>query len=154
MILVTGGAGFIGSNLVAALAARGERVLVADRLGDGEKWRNLAKHEIEGLLPPEDLLPALDALEIEPQAVFHMGAVSSTTETDGDLIAQTNLTLSQRLWTWCTAHGVPLIYASSAARTRSPPCARSTPTAGRSTPSTAGPCAGPRRGRRRPSGPG
>ncbi len=119
MILVTGGAGFIGSNLVGALAARGERVVVADWLGrpsDGhEKWRNLAKAELEAIVPPEELLAALELGEFTPDAVFHMGAVSATTETDGDLLAQTNITLSQRLWRWCCETRVPFIYASSAA---------------------------------------
>ncbi|CAE7932652.1 hldD, partial [Symbiodinium necroappetens] len=118
MILVTGGAGFIGSNLVGALAARGERVVVADWLGrpsDGhEKWRNLAKAELEAIVPPEELLAALELGEFTPDAVFHMGAVSATTETDGDLLAQTNITLSQRLWRWCCETRVPFIYASSA----------------------------------------
>jgi ADP-L-glycero-D-manno-heptose 6-epimerase len=54
MLLVTGGAGFIGSNLVAALAGRGEDVVVSDRLGTGDKWRNLAHHEVEDVNPPEE----------------------------------------------------------------------------------------------------
>ena len=60
-ILVTGGAGFIGSNLVAALAERAERVIVCDRLGGGDKWRNLAKHELEDLVAPEALADFLAA---------------------------------------------------------------------------------------------
>lgn len=115
MILVTGGAGFIGSNLVAALAARGERVVVADWLGREDKWRNLAKAELEAIVPPEELLPALELGELSPDAVFHMGAVSSTVETDGDLLAQTNIALSQRLWRWCAEAQAPFVYASSAA---------------------------------------
>src|SRR3546814_2484742 len=55
MLLVTGGAGFIGSNLVAALSERGEKVIVCDRLGQGDKWRNLAHHEVEDIVPPEEL---------------------------------------------------------------------------------------------------
>ena len=114
MYLVTGGAGFIGSNLVAALAARGEEVMVIDRLGSGDKWRNLAKHRIAGLLPPE-ALEEFWASAPPLRAVLHMGAISATTETDGDLVAATNLTLPLRLWSLCAARGVPLIYASSAA---------------------------------------
>ena len=114
MYIVTGGAGFIGSNLTAALAARGAEVMVVDRLRAGLKWRNLAHHTIAGIVPPE----ALDAfLARAPSlcAVFHMGAISDTTVTDGDLVAETNLSMSQRLWDWCAVQGVPFIYASSAA---------------------------------------
>jgi len=112
MILVTGGAGFIGSNLVAALTHRGEEVVVLDWLGSGEKWRNLDDAILAGLLPPD----AVDAaLALKPRAVVHLGAISATTVTDGDLVAASNLTLSLKLWDWCAAHGVPFIYASSAA---------------------------------------
>jgi ADP-L-glycero-D-manno-heptose 6-epimerase len=114
MYLVTGGAGFIGSNLVAALCARGAEVMVVDRLGVGEKWRNLAKHPIAGLLPPEEIE---DFWVAEPPltAVLHMGAISDTTATDADLVMATNFTLPLWLWAACAARGVPLIYASSAA---------------------------------------
>ena len=112
MILVTGGAGFIGSNLVAALTARGEEVVVLDWLGDGEKWRNLDDAILAGLLPPSEVDAAL---AMAPRAVIHLGAISATTVTDGDLVAASNLTLSLKLWDWCAAHGVPYIYASSAA---------------------------------------
>ncbi len=116
MIVVTGGAGFIGSNLLAALerAAVGE-VAVCDRLGDGDKWRNLAKRELAALVPPEALFEFLDDCRADVEAVFHMGAVSSTVERDADLIAATNLALPQRLWRWCVDHDARLIYASSAA---------------------------------------
>jgi ADP-L-glycero-D-manno-heptose 6-epimerase len=112
MILVTGGAGFIGSNLVAALTARGEEVVVLDWLGKEEKWRNLNGAVLAGLLPPGELETAL---AMRPRAVVHLGAISATTETDGDLVAASNLTLSLKLWDWCAAEGVPFIYASSAA---------------------------------------
>jgi ADP-L-glycero-D-manno-heptose 6-epimerase len=116
MIVITGGAGFIGSNLAAALEERGERDLViCDRLGHDAKWRNIAKREIAGLLPPETLLAFLDEHAREIGTVFHLGAISSTTETDADLIAATNFTLSQRLWKWCAATETRLVYASSAA---------------------------------------
>ena len=118
MYLVTGGAGFIGSNLVAALCARGEEVLVVDRLRAGdagrEKWRNLAHHGIAGILDPDRLWDFL-ADAPRPQAILHLGAVSDTTVRDGDLVAENNLSLTLRLWSWCAEHGVPLVYASSAA---------------------------------------
>jgi len=116
MIVVTGGAGFIGSNLVAALEARGERDLaVADRLGSGEKWRNLAKRELAALVSPERIDDFLDAHAVEINAIFHLGAVTSTTESDVDAIVAANVTLSLALWNWCVRHGVRFIYASSAA---------------------------------------
>lgn len=114
MYVVTGGAGFIGSNLVAALCDRGEEVLVVDRLRDGVKWRNLAHHGIAGILGP-DQLPDFWASQPKVSAVLHMGAISATTATDGDLVAATNLTLPLALWAECAARGVPFLYASSAA---------------------------------------
>jgi len=115
MILVTGGTGFIGSNLVGALAERGERVSISDTLGSGDKWRNIARHEIDELIDPSALDDFLLRRGDEIDFVYHMGAISATTETDGDLIASTNLRLSQKLWRWCAERGVPLVYASSAA---------------------------------------
>jgi ADP-L-glycero-D-manno-heptose 6-epimerase len=120
MYLVTGGAGFIGSNLVAALCARGAEVMVVDRLREGmpgrEKWRNLAKHPIAGILPPEEMEDYWAAAgEGDIEGVFHLGAISATTATDGDLVAATNLTLPLWLWAACAERNVPFIYASSAA---------------------------------------
>jgi ADP-L-glycero-D-manno-heptose 6-epimerase len=114
MYLVTGGAGFIGSNLVAALCARGAEVMVVDRLGTGDKWRNLAKHPIAGILPPEEI-EDFWAAQPPVTAVLHMGAISETTARDGDLVAATNLTLPLWLWGACAERQVPFIYASSAA---------------------------------------
>ncbi|MGQ9371424.1 ADP-glyceromanno-heptose 6-epimerase [Azospirillum sp. A39] len=116
MIVVTGGAGFIGSNLVAALADRGiVDVAVADRFGDGDKWHNLAKRELKALVRPEDLLAFLDQHAAEVELVFHMGAVSATTERDVDKIVANNVALTMELWRWCAWRGARLIYASSAA---------------------------------------
>ena len=88
--------------------------MVVDRLRQGVKWRNLAKHPIAGVIPPEALSDFLTS-GAPVEAVFHMGAISATTESDGDLVAAVNITLSQRLWDWCAKRGVPFIYASSAA---------------------------------------
>jgi ADP-L-glycero-D-manno-heptose 6-epimerase len=114
MHIVTGGAGFIGSNLVAALCADGQEVVVVDRLRQGLKWRNIAKHPVAAIVEPDDL-PAFLARKPPLRTLFHMGAINATTETDGDLVARTNIALPQMLWDWCARAGVPFIYASSAA---------------------------------------
>ena len=116
MIVVTGGAGFIGSNIVAELARRGTPdILVCDRLGDGEKWRNLASAEIAGMVAPEDLFDFLEAAGERTEAVIHMGAISDTTESDVDFLVEHNVRFTLALWDWCCANAVRLIYASSAA---------------------------------------
>jgi ADP-L-glycero-D-manno-heptose 6-epimerase len=114
MLLVTGGAGFIGSNLVAALNEAGRAdVAVCDVLGHDGKWRNLAKRQLADIVPPGELADWLKGRRLE--AVIHLGAISETTATDGDLVIETNFRLSMRLLDWCTANGTPFIYASSAA---------------------------------------
>jgi ADP-L-glycero-D-manno-heptose 6-epimerase len=114
MILVTGGAGFIGSNLQAALVRRGIETVVIDHLGSAGKWRNLAKHAPARLLPPGDIDAFLDSRP-PLEMIFHLGAVSDTTATDGDAAWATNVELSRHIWHWCANHGIRLIYASSAA---------------------------------------
>ncbi|MCK1701334.1 ADP-glyceromanno-heptose 6-epimerase [Bradyrhizobium sp. 146] len=114
MLLVTGGAGFIGSNVVAALNEAGRSdVVVCDLLGNEGKWRNLAKRQLVDIVPPAELPDWLKGRKLD--AVIHLGAISATTATDGDLVFETNFRLSMRLLDWCTANAVPLIYASSAA---------------------------------------
>src|SRR3984893_15079448 len=114
MLLVTGGAGFIGSNIVAALNDAGRAdVAVCDQLGDSWKWRKLAKRQLADIVPPAELLAWLDRRKVD--AVIHMGAISETTATDRDLVIETNFRFSIRLLDWCTAHATPFIYASSAA---------------------------------------
>ena len=116
MIVVTGGAGFIGSNLVAGLEERGETdLVVCDRLRPAGKCRNISKRELAALVLPEQLPEFLEGNSARISAIFHMGAISSTTETDVDLIVETNVHLSADLWRWCAQNGVPFIYASSAA---------------------------------------
>ena len=115
MILVTGGTGFIGSNLVGALAERGARVSICDTLGTGDKWRNIARHEIDEIVDPSALEEFLTRRRADIDFIYHKGAISATTETDVDLIADSNLRLSQTLWRWCSERRVPFIYASSAA---------------------------------------
>ena len=111
LYLVTGAAGFIGSNIAAALDARGARVAICDRLRDGLKWRNISKRELSSIIHPDDLDDYLKAHEGAIEAVIHMGAISSTTETNVDLIVETNYQLTLSLWNWCAHRSVPFIYA-------------------------------------------
>jgi ADP-L-glycero-D-manno-heptose 6-epimerase len=114
MFLVTGGAGFIGSNVVAALNEAGRRdIAVNDALGSDDKWRNLKKRQIADLVPPGQLFAWLGGRKLD--GVLHLGAISDTTATDGDLILETNFRLSLKLLDWCTNMRTPFIYASSAA---------------------------------------
>jgi ADP-L-glycero-D-manno-heptose 6-epimerase len=118
MIVVTGGAGFIGSNIVARLCAEDRRdIVVCDRLEDASlgKWRNLAKHPIADFWQPEALFEQLERHATSIEAVVHMGAISSTTEPDADLILRTNFSLSRDLWDWCVLRDARMIHASSAA---------------------------------------
>jgi ADP-L-glycero-D-manno-heptose 6-epimerase len=114
MLLVTGAAGFIGSNVVAALndAGHGD-IVVNDHFGSDGKWRNLAKRRLADVIPPSELLAWLAGRKLD--AVIHMGAISDTTASDADLVIATNFRLSLRLLEWCAESRTPLIYASSAA---------------------------------------
>ncbi|MEM7250795.1 MAG: ADP-glyceromanno-heptose 6-epimerase [Pseudomonadota bacterium] len=118
MIVVTGGAGFIGSNIVRALNARGERdIVIVDDLSDGYKYRNIVDTDIADLVEPERFRRTLedDALGFSPRAVFHQGACADTTVWDGRYMLDTNYTLSQELYRYTARHHCPFIYASSAA---------------------------------------
>ena len=120
-ILVTGGAGFLGSALVWALNRRGyERILIADFLGHSEKWRNLAPLRFLDYLEADDLLRAVesDAAKLQDvSAVFHLGACSSTTETDAAYLIRNNFQYTAKLAEWALRHHPQrrFVYASSAA---------------------------------------
>lgn len=117
MFVVTGGAGFIGSNIVAALEERypDHKIVVSDRLRDGVKWQNIAKRDLYDIVHPDDLFEFLKLYQGDIKGIFHMGAISATTETDADKILENNFHLTTALWDWCTQYQVPFIYASSAA---------------------------------------
>ncbi|MGO1074486.1 ADP-glyceromanno-heptose 6-epimerase [Inquilinus sp. CA228] len=115
MILLTGGAGFIGSNIAADLNEAGRTdIVIADALGVDAKWRNIAKRRFADIVFPDEI-EAFLAGHPKITAVIHMGAISSTTATDADEVVRSNFRLSTRLWDWCTQSRTPLIYASSAA---------------------------------------
>lgn len=115
MIILTGGAGFIGSNIAADLNEAGRTdIVIVDTLGTDAKWRNIAKRRFADIVFPEEMPSYLAGLA-GADVVIHMGANSSTTATDGDEIVRSNFRFSTRLWDWCTQTGTPLIYASSAA---------------------------------------
>ena len=117
-IVVTGAAGFIGSNIVRALNARGERdVIAVDNLTQGDKFRNLADCSIADYLDKRDFLAALEAGDFGGliDAVVHQGACTDTTASDGRYLMDNNYRYSLALFDFCVAEEIPLIYASSAA---------------------------------------
>jgi ADP-L-glycero-D-manno-heptose 6-epimerase len=116
VLVITGGGEFIGSVFAARLNQEGRSDLViVDRFGTGEKWRNIAKRDFAEIVPVDRVLPWLDRFGDAVEAVFHLGAISSTTATDADAVIANNLNYSIMLWRWCAGAGKPLIYASSAA---------------------------------------
>ncbi|WP_375381763.1 ADP-glyceromanno-heptose 6-epimerase [uncultured Sphingomonas sp.] len=116
MIVVTGAAGFIGSNIVADLEERGAgAIAVVDWFGENECWRNLAKRRVDAFVRPDHLDAWLHGNGRDVTAVIHMGAISATTERDVDRLVANNINFTIGLWDWCAEHDVPFVYASSAA---------------------------------------
>ncbi len=116
LYVVTGAAGFIGSRIVEGLNRRGIRdILAVDNLQHADKFRNLAGCEIADYLDQSELLPALERLSGEVEAVLHQGACSDTMESDGRYMMENNYRYSKLLLEWCQDEAVPLLYASSAA---------------------------------------
>lgn len=113
MIAVTGAAGFIGSNLAHRLHAQGESLLLVDHPLPRAKPGNWAGLTEFSFVEHDRFLNRLEGWR--PTAIYHLGACSATTETDWDYLERNNVVYSQRLWDWCTAAGVPFVYASSAA---------------------------------------
>ncbi len=118
MIIVTGGAGFIGSALIAALNKRQiTDILVVDELGTDQKWKNLRNLSFADYVEKDDFLEMVieDKLDSSIDAVFHLGACSDTTETNASYLIKNNYEYSKLLAQWATADNIRFIYASSAA---------------------------------------
>ncbi len=115
MIVVTGAAGFIGSNIVASLNAQGRAdIVVCDSFGTADKWRNLARATFVDHVAPGALIDWLSG-RTDVDAIIHMGAISATTANDADEVMASNFRLSVDLLDWTAAAQVPFLYASSAA---------------------------------------
>lgn len=115
MLVVTGAAGFIGSNLINALNRTSDTPIVAvDIVAGSLKAANVADFEHTTWVDPNRIFQHLERCSDQVDAVIHLGAETSTTATDRAAVFETNVSLSQEFWRWCAEHGVPFIYASSA----------------------------------------
>lgn len=117
MIVVTGGAGFIGSQMIHFLNQKGiDDIIVVDELGSDEKWFNLRPLRFYSIFNPDEFLSEIEANRLPSiDCIFHMGACSATTERDVDYLYRNNTRYSQSLWQFCCDKKIPYIYASSAA---------------------------------------
>ncbi len=117
MIVVTGAAGFIGSNIIRGLNRRGlTNILAVDDLTDGDKFVNLVEGKIADYMHKDDFRRGvLNGSLPSVRAVFHQGACSDTTERDGHFMMDNNYRVTLEIFDYCQAHKIPLIYASSAA---------------------------------------
>lgn len=115
-LIVTGGTGFIGSNLLCTLEEKGYTDIISiDTFGCESKWKNVAKRSCVSFILPEQMPAYLDRHQEDISAIIHLGGISSTTETDVDKIVETNIQLSISLYNYCKMNHIQFIYASSAA---------------------------------------
>ncbi len=116
-IIITGAAGFIGRNVVAALNASGvANLILVDRLGGDERWRNLIGLKFEDVITPETLLGLIESGRgPKASSVVHLGACSSTTEPDAGFLLENNYRFTRHMCAWSLSHNARFIYASSAA---------------------------------------
>jgi ADP-L-glycero-D-manno-heptose 6-epimerase len=115
MIVITGGAGMIGSMIAWQLNQQGrDDLVIVDRQKHAEQWQNLCHRRYANYLDKDELLPWLES-GVKIDAIIHMGAISATTERDWNRLLEDNIRYSQQLWNWCADNGVPYFYASSAA---------------------------------------
>lgn len=118
MIVVTGGAGFIGSAFVWKLNAEGiDDIVIVDRLGRSDKWKNLAKRRYADYIHKDEFLKMISADDVpfKTRALIHMGACTSTTERDADYLTENNYRYTCRLAEWALKNNIRFVYASSAA---------------------------------------
>lgn len=116
MYLITGAAGFIGSCIARELNYQGiDEILLSDKLGTHEKWRNINEVNFYDWVDREELLNFLQETKIKFDCIIHMGACSSTTQTDADFLLHNNYEYTKSLWDFCSEKDIPFIYASSAA---------------------------------------
>lgn len=118
MIIVTGGAGFIGSNIIKQLNESGVNdIIVVDNLTNGQKFRNIAALDIYDYIDKEDFIELVRTrnLDLKCDCIFHMGACSTTTEWDGKYMMKNNYEYSKTLYHWANDLKIPFLYASSAA---------------------------------------
>jgi len=117
MIIITGAAGFIGSNLTAKLEEQypDKKIILCDFFGKDNKWNNLANRTPYNIISPDLLFDYIDQYGSDIEMIFHMGATSSTMETNVDHIIKNNYSFSLTLWNLCTEHNIRFLYASSAA---------------------------------------
>jgi ADP-L-glycero-D-manno-heptose 6-epimerase len=114
LILIIGGAGFIGSNLAKRLADRNtHRIVIVDQFSSGSKWNNLVRVPVDEIVAPNNLLNWLARYGSEVDAIFHLGGITSSVESDVEEIIDANHNFPLKIWRWAAEHDARFIYGSS-----------------------------------------